>query len=493
MLKIYQTLVRMQYLDPSWIVEGPHNLDHVMSKLKEDNLDPDIIYLYSILPYIDNHGAEDLDFFQGGEFFDARKAGDLNRARDPFYMDVSLKPWKTPLSKLGNHESVIFYDARRHKIALEDQMGGSTDHVIRKRGREGAEDDGEEEDSLAEEEEGERNEYGNGYDDLKWRDAGDVLRDIVTWYEELVETPGGGEHSNNEWDHDDIKPLYITHGWPGPDFDGDAFLISKIRGEAARRAKYLAEHPIQEVDCLEGWLKRDEHWEGIKTRIEQADNVDDEWKARWELWIGLRYDARARLELAEAREIMEMDCPGGVCQKPEDLPLYEARELRREAAYAHTAFERLGEAMRNIYPKDDGWDRYEMKSAFMEKKSWICQLAMRAAVADADRLCPDRELPSTETERRRRMQDFARNDPKSAIEESEGYIVQSQELIDAIREWMKQVPEEGTEGVREVVEQKIAENEESIVGSRKRIEAARKYLESGKLTPSTFFGGKRGW
>ena len=130
-LEIYRTLVRMRYLDDEWIQEGPHDIEALIPMYRSYNLDDSIIYLYSILPYVDTGGAEYQDFFQGGRFADFRLEEGVERGRDPFHEDGTLlPPYMTPLSLLGNHQSVIFYNARRHWISICDhESGGSTDHT----------------------------------------------------------------------------------------------------------------------------------------------------------------------------------------------------------------------------------------------------------------------------------------------------------------------------------------------------------------------------
>ncbi|OAQ86107.1 hypothetical protein VFPBJ_00147 [Purpureocillium lilacinum] len=135
MLKVYQTLVRMRYLDASLIQEGPHNVDHLLPLYRSLGLDPSIIYLYSILPYVkpgDDGGGG--DFFQGGEFADFRDEEDVRQARDPFYSDAAedaMRPWMTPLSNIGNHHTALIYDARKHCIGIFDQLNsGSGDHNL---------------------------------------------------------------------------------------------------------------------------------------------------------------------------------------------------------------------------------------------------------------------------------------------------------------------------------------------------------------------------
>ena len=280
MLEIYRTLVRTRYLDDAWIQEGPHDIEALIPVYRSYGLDDSIIYLYSVLPYIDTGGAAYLDFFQGGRFADFRLEKDVELGRDPFLGDGTSPPsYMTPLSLLGNHQSVIFYNARRHWIAIcDDESLRSTDHTRwlpfeapyegpgegpdegpdegidggANRGEDGEEDDGPGDEQTSEDEEYSEGDEMDGYDDEEeddecsereggvWdemdsRSAGDVLRDIIRWFHELVETPGRGDLSCIEWDPDVVRPLYRKHGWPGPQFDGDAFQVDLARTNASER------------------------------------------------------------------------------------------------------------------------------------------------------------------------------------------------------------------------------------------------------------------
>ena len=124
----------MRFLDPSWILEGPHDIEALRPLYHSHGLDASIIYLYSILPYIDTAWAKEVDFFQGSDFADFRDEKDVEQGRNPIYDDedeISMRPWMTPLSMMGNHRSIIIYDARKHCIGILDQeSGGSSDHNI---------------------------------------------------------------------------------------------------------------------------------------------------------------------------------------------------------------------------------------------------------------------------------------------------------------------------------------------------------------------------
>ncbi|OGM41830.1 hypothetical protein ABOM_009640 [Aspergillus bombycis] len=208
MLEIYQTLANMRFLNPAGIIKGPHNTDNALELYQELGLDPSIIYLYSILPYIESPLAGQPDFFKGGIFTDFRRLDDIEEGRDPFhicpgdddYEDEDgpyMRPWVTPLSLLGNHQSVILYDARRHQIWIIDQESwNTTDPALRNSSDRAAGDEYE-------------------YDPLV-----SFIGDNAWWW----------ENSGREWDSDELplRELYSKHGWPD-NFNGDAFEIDQLR------------------------------------------------------------------------------------------------------------------------------------------------------------------------------------------------------------------------------------------------------------------------
>jgi hypothetical protein len=127
MLGIYETLVAMRYVDSKAIVRGPHQISReLQAKYKKHNLDDSIIYLYSILPYIDQAETDARDFFQGGAFFNHMDPHDIERGRDPCYASPRggyesedgeyMYPWYTPLSNCGNHSPIMIYDAKEHRM-----------------------------------------------------------------------------------------------------------------------------------------------------------------------------------------------------------------------------------------------------------------------------------------------------------------------------------------------------------------------------------------
>lgn len=128
MLQIYETLAAMRYIPTSSIVPGPHEIDLTLAAKLE--LDPLVIYLHQILPYVCKREIDSPDFIFGGRFADFRDPKDVSKSRDPFCGILAddrgkgrwdedggeyIRPWVTLLSRLGNHQAVIIYDARKSK------------------------------------------------------------------------------------------------------------------------------------------------------------------------------------------------------------------------------------------------------------------------------------------------------------------------------------------------------------------------------------------
>lgn len=262
MLKIYRTMARMRYLDPEWIEEGPHDISDKIDLYRGDDLEDTLIYLYSILPYVEAYGAASLDFFERGEFEDNRQGS----RRDPSYSDEAndyLRPWMTALSAMGNEATWLVYSAKHHCIWVrdmyccggaagpevsdpgdpenwvpsdgeedEDEEGDDDEDEEAGDGSEGSQGGGEEEagddgsqgevddeevgneeddceeynnaEENDEEENDEDDDEGNGDDDYAYqlsdaRPAPKLLNDIDRWYQSLKTLPGYGEHSEGIW------------------------------------------------------------------------------------------------------------------------------------------------------------------------------------------------------------------------------------------------------------------------------------------------------
>jgi hypothetical protein len=452
MLEIYRTLVRMRYLDASWIHEGPHNVDALLPMYQSYKLDPAVIYLYSILPYVDTGGAASVDFFQGGEFADFRLKEHVERGRDPFYTESdseSMRPWMTPLSLLGNHQTVIIYDTKRHRIGMFDQesgrstdrnpMGGDvedkdeTEEEVEEadsneeenEGDDADDDDDDDDDEWEDEEDDEDEENENIYDEMVSRPAVAVLRDIVKWYNELLETPGGGEQSASEWEPKMLVPLYRKNGWPSDSFDGDNFLVDMVRAKAADQAKYDAEEPMRKVRENRGSIQ-DEGSASVKYlqgELAKAKTPDQEWKIHWHMWRLQRRNEWGREALIKAEARMARMYPDGQCLKPEDLPLWELWKLRQELSSAQNSV------------KDSAGRPAQLRYA--EQQAALYQKAYDASRLDAERLCPGRVDSFSPL-----VNDPPAEDPE---EREKDRIERLRQNIEEIRDWIAQLPESATE------------------------------------------------
>jgi hypothetical protein len=501
MFEIYQTLVRMQYLDSSWIHKGPHNIEALLPLYYSLDLDPAVIYLYSILPYVDTHDALDVDFFHGSYFADFRKKEDIERGRDPLYDQGEegggMQPWMTPLSMLGNHRSVILYDTRKHVIGIIDQESGcSTDHNLYERvtaqeanesrdevhegygeGKDNVEmteeerSAGDEEDQDGEDEEGEDEDEEDDkveglYDEMDSRPADRVLRDIIKWYHELVEMPGGGESCTSGWDEALVKPLYIKYGWPSAKFDGRAFLVAQVRIRAAQDAKYYAEEPLQQVKRYEGWIEDVENPQALhrKGALAAAKSVEEEWSARWELfWAGLLQKSNLVNRKREQHKA-ELACPGGQCQNVEELPLWELRQLEKELWSWERQLKHLQEQtkeMETIGPMEDS--RIVFKLRYTEQRVSVYQQAFEACQDEAERLCPGKRFFHGAGVKESGI------DLEERIKSLTEGLELSQSRAKAVREWIVNLPE-GVRAARIMAQSQLEKQEdyvETLEGQRR--------------------------
>ena len=395
LLEVYKTLAEMRYLDPAGIQPGSHDIGSLLEIYREEALDPSIIYLYSILPYIDTSAAGNSDFFHGGSFAEFRVPDSRREWRDPLCLSPEgddfnaengpyMQPWTTPLSRLGNHQSVLLYDAHEHRIWIVDQIDmQSTDPALK---------------DVPASPRTSTNQ--NSFRHLPSRDATTVLRDINTWYRTLKVLPGGGETSGGEWSEWDIdlRDLYRKHGWPG-DFDSDAFEVHQARAYSAARAKYFAEEPMRAVEDSEKravWLEA--NVERCRGDVAAAKTHDDEWVARYELWTAERLTLTFPKNHELAVEKADKFCPGGECQKTEDLPLWELAMLQSEYEWKADSVEneRNWMEMEASKPSPDleRMRTFSTNIRHAEITAIVYRKAYEASKADAERLCPGRTLES---------------------------------------------------------------------------------------------------
>lgn len=384
MLDIYETLAEMRYLDPVGIERGPHNIEGLRGLDEELGLDPSIIYLYSILPYINTDEAGKLDFFHGGTFADFRNPDEVRQGRDEFFAEPEgdnfddeggpyMRPWFTPLSHLGNHQSVIIYDARKHRIWIIDQEGGdSTDLALKNVPGANTEPPN----------------CNNRIECVASRPATDVLWDINRWFRTFEDFPGSnGDNLDAEWSPWDIdlKALYQKHGWPDH-FDGDAFQVDQARAAAAIYAKGLAEGPLRELETFQRWESSvKEEIEKYRNDIRLAKTKEKGWDAKYEQTRKRKAVITEKKE--EAQRGVDRFCPNGLCQKKEDLPLWEAEALREEYEWAQDDLNKVTDD-----PEMARENHIHFRHA--EQAFKIHKKAYEDSKAEAELLCPGRTFES---------------------------------------------------------------------------------------------------
>ena len=438
MLKIYRTLVRMQFIGEHMIEEGPHNLDKMLPLYKERNVDDSIIYLYSILPYV----SDCVDFFQRGATLDIRNENSLDEARNPMYDDHNpLHPWQTALSSIANHDTALIYDARRHVIGMfAQQYSGSTDPRLRSptpgdsledeteniaisqaTGGDGsiddqdnecdsenrrpidAEDDAEDESDgnqaghsnadsghSGDSDDSDDSDEDNGSDeederyvaddqwhaemDARW--APKVLRDIVIWYEDLSQLPGNGEYGG--WDPDITLPLFIKHGWPSGDFDGEAFLVDKaIRDAESELELDTIEDGQCDLNDLEAQLRcQIDQNEGAwgfsydQAIIDQTDDLEKEWLSRTRMFKMER--ARIILERRIHAEKEKRDKLQTDDMVPNERQLV-LEELEDDLDYARDRLQEQEERINQLGG---------LEKASRERRNELCELRRQVRVYD---------------------------------------------------------------------------------------------------------------
>ncbi|CEJ91450.1 hypothetical protein VHEMI07160 [[Torrubiella] hemipterigena] len=260
MLQIYKTLARMRYLDPLWIVEGPHGIADDIDDYRSFDLEDSVIYLYSILPYLHPDFVGEIDFYAGGEFIDFRNTSCLGQSREPLD-DEDENSCSGSDGESGNQG--ISNESEQDEDEYEDDEDDEDDQ-----------DDDEDEDDES------------PYSEDNSRPATAVLRDINQWFLELKALPGGGEYSSTLWDKTVTRPLYEKHGWPTDGFDGDAFLVDLVRHDARETSADDAAGPTKRLHQQQHTAKRyaDPDWAYWEGRIDEETDIEGKWLARYHLF-----------------------------------------------------------------------------------------------------------------------------------------------------------------------------------------------------------------
>lgn len=430
-----------------------------------------------------------------------------------------LRPWTTALSQMGQYGAVVMYEARRHVMFFMDNNstenndrnlgnGGDEwsvseeedeedeeedDEEGKKEGKkeeeeqdeeEAAQEDGEEE----EEEEKEREEKGaeqedeeddgddgeeeeedekeeeeaeeeHYFDYLDARAAGAVLRDILGWYRDLVDVPGCAA-DDKEWEgHTDaLRAAYRKRGWPGENFDGDAFVVDRARAIPAAEIRFEPEKVLPSRLYLEYMVQESEKAEKAALaqgheKLAATNDVDEEWVARWQIWNAERLTRESKDRLMRAEELIAQ---GRGRQKVEDLPLWEWDKMRRVLEYQQRSLGWLKERLENdgtlALPTSQEYIRYD------EELIATLQKACVASQADAERLCPGRSISSLDPD-----ESVDGLEMKTKLEYLAGNLRYMEQYVVDTRAWIAQLPEGAGEAMglaQKAVDEKMKEVEQ---------------------------------
>ncbi|EAW13683.1 uncharacterized protein ACLA_044030 [Aspergillus clavatus NRRL 1] len=122
---------------------------------------------------------------------------------------------------------------------------------------------------------------------------------------------------------------------------------------------------------------------------------NEKWAVQFKLWIEEKTEAKNVRERLKAQEAADRLCPGSVCQKTRDLPLWEMEMLRHESKRKQESVEnnqRWAEESTNSDPDRAKSFQVDLKHA--KRKAAIYQQAYEATKVDAERLCPGKTFTS---------------------------------------------------------------------------------------------------
>lgn len=115
----YELLADMHYYPRSYIKYPPHSPPISLELCEKYQLEPQVVELLQLLPYIEGYNNED-EFILGGSFADYRDEGVFEQARDPTFASPDggfddengeyMRPWVVALTECGNHGTVVYLD-----------------------------------------------------------------------------------------------------------------------------------------------------------------------------------------------------------------------------------------------------------------------------------------------------------------------------------------------------------------------------------------------
>ncbi|KAI9837972.1 MAG: hypothetical protein M1819_006126 [Sarea resinae] len=230
----YELLAKMRYFSPSEIAYPPHVSPAINTSLAAElGMGRQAVSLLQLLPYMGCCRGEDWPLICSGSFADFRDDDDLVRSRDPMFnghedytsgWDLEtgpyMRPWHVALNQMGNHGAVLLLNTRTKHKELKTHWKNPSKNA-------------------------------NYFDHLPGRRPMDALRDYIARLRRLEWLPGGIEQG---WDeYDDLRALYLSHGWPDA-FDSEAFAVAKLEREHADDWETLGS--MKYVLSCEAWWRR---------------------------------------------------------------------------------------------------------------------------------------------------------------------------------------------------------------------------------------------
>ncbi|KAK7968829.1 hypothetical protein PG988_007902 [Apiospora saccharicola] len=396
MLDIYKTRAEMRFIDAAAIKPGPHDITHLIPLYESLKLDPAIVYLYSILPYVDEVEAGPIEFYMGGTWFNQLNKEQVRAGRDPLCRDPKgrdlsdptapyMRPWYTPLSAMDLPRQVIIYDARADQI-------WTIDHRSRKNEDPGLQSSralmralgvrynlGDESDTTDSEDEA----VPNDFSQVPARTAVEVLGDINQWFR----THRVPFEIDLDWADDDrfggpLVALYTRHGWPRK-FDGDAFEVGLLRRWATGSVKR------EDGELARLLAKAQWNVDFCRQRIKLYDHVavasrttKGKWVAKYE---SVRASQDLQLGLKEAKQAEDNIARRNLGTGSDVLEVKECRVLLHRLENRQEALGMSGEGMAmNL----ETVRRMRAEARQKKKEDAILVKAIEAAKADVARLFP---------------------------------------------------------------------------------------------------------
>ena len=363
-----------------------------------------------------------------------------------------MEPWYTPLSFLGNHYTMLMYDAREHRIWILGYFWtGSADPVL---------------EDIPVHPGKNRNNFGY----VPNRPAEEVLRDINRRYRELKEIPGGDD-AEGIWDREvTVASTYRKNGRPDH-FDAESFRTDQYRGYAAAQAKYSAGQPLREVEKFQDWSSNSRRKrERLLKEVESAPTTDDMWIAKFDLLKNDKGLAGTLEDLEEAKQEAAILCPDGVCQNEEDLPLWEYEYLRREVEGQKDNIMFYNRVANQCRDANDpaGEQRFRSMAKDQEQTLPDYRMAFEASKVDMERLCPGRTPQSV-------LAIAEENSPEilRTIKCDKRFLLNRERRLLGIAEWMQnnQLPSDATK-TKAAIEREVQEMEQQVKELKEKVQDA---------------------